>query len=161
MPNNKIQYHQQTKNIKRGYVYLLWFMSLLTLFAVYVVTDAVLSHRADSRLINVADRQRMRMEQIVKHILWISASKEEERIFTKTTIDISKPTSFYLSSDGYLDQFGGENNRKFMSKQFKDLLLQHADLPMSQQKEIITHTFEAWKKDGSQIDDVLVIGVRV
>lgn len=76
MSKTNVQY-EQTKNIKRGYIYSLWFMSLLTLFAVYVVTDAVLSHRADSRLINEAGRQRMRMEQIVKHIVWISASKEE------------------------------------------------------------------------------------
>ena len=88
--------------------------------------------------------------------------KEENRVFTKHTITIDSPTCFYIFSDGYIDQFGGENGGKFSSKRFKELLMEIHDLPMIQQQEILETKLEEWQgNDYNQIDDILVVGFRL
>ena len=87
--------------------------------------------------------------------------REQERIFTKTTIDISEPTTFYLFSDGYQDQFGGENDKKFMLATMKKMFLEIANLPMKEQQQIVATTFGKWKEGKEQTDDVLVIGLKI
>jgi serine phosphatase RsbU (regulator of sigma subunit) len=88
--------------------------------------------------------------------------KETERIFQKQAIDISQETTIFISSDGYADQFGGGNDKKFTTKKFKELLLQiHQENPETQ-KELLDTTLENWKgKGGKQMDDILVIGFKV
>ena len=76
-------------------------------------------------------------------------------------IDIQKGDMIYLTTDGYLDQFGGEDSNKYMVYQFRKLILSIADKDSITQKEIITNTFNEWKDDEDQIDDVCVFGVRV
>ncbi|MBP5683493.1 MAG: SpoIIE family protein phosphatase [Bacteroidales bacterium] len=70
-------------------------------------------------------------------------------------------TSIYMFSDGYLDQYGGVTNEKFNSQRFKELILANRTLPMPEQKEIITKTMEQWIGDRQQIDDFLVMGVKL
>jgi serine phosphatase RsbU (regulator of sigma subunit) len=87
---------------------------------------------------------------------------EAKRSYTKHIISIDQPTSFYLFSDGYSDQFGGEEGRKFMIKNFKELLLKIHTLPFDEQKTILDTTIEGWKGDHEkQLDDILVMGMRV
>lgn len=69
--------------------------------------------------------------------------------------------SFYMFSDGFIDQKGGKDNRKFMSKNFKNLLLEINDQAMYDQKEILEKALSDWMGDNSQMDDILVIGVRL
>ena len=89
--------------------------------------------------------------------------KEAARTFTTHQIDISQPTTFYLFSDGYQDQFGGPEGRKFMIKRFRNLLLEIHQKPMEEQKEILDQTIQYWMREGNeeQVDDILVVGVRV
>ncbi|MDX2306545.1 MAG: AAA family ATPase [Microscillaceae bacterium] len=89
------------------------------------------------------------------------AQRSGGRTFTKHTISLNAPTSFYIFSDGYQDQFGGEHGRKFMLKRFKQMLLEIHEKPMEEQKEIIEKAFYNWMGDSKQIDDVLVIGFRI
>ncbi len=96
---------------------------------------------------------------------------EEDRVFTKHTIQlpisydqllIKKPeTIFYLCSDGFQDQFGGAENRKFMVRRLRELLASVASLPMKEQKAVLYRTFEEWKGNYPQIDDVLIFGVKI
>lgn len=81
--------------------------------------------------------------------------------YQSETIKIDGTTTFYLFSDGYYDQFGGENGRKFMSKRFKDLLFSIHHLPMNEQQQQLEQKFNEWMGDNEQIDDVLVIGFRL
>lgn len=81
--------------------------------------------------------------------------------FTNNEIPIQKGDTFYISSDGYSDQFGGEEGRKFMSKKYKEMLLQIWNKPMDEQKEIIHKAHLDWKGHHEQVDDILVMGVRV
>ena len=87
--------------------------------------------------------------------------KEESRFFTKHRIDISVPTTFYTFSDGYQDQFGGELNTKFMSRKFRQLLFDKHQLTMPAQKESLEEILKNWKGSEEQVDDILVLGVKV
>lgn len=87
-------------------------------------------------------------------------SKDHE-FYTTHEIKIEKGDIIYSFTDGIVDQFGGEKGKKFMSKRVKELLLTVAELPMEEQKMKIEQAFMKWKGDLEQIDDVLVIGVRV
>lgn len=67
----------------------------------------------------------------------------------------------YLFSDGYADQFGGPNGKKFKYKLLKELLVEVSDLPISEQELRIAATFDQWKGELEQVDDVLIIGVQI
>jgi serine phosphatase RsbU (regulator of sigma subunit) len=86
---------------------------------------------------------------------------QEERIFTKYTVDISKPTSFYLFSDGYQDQYGEDSGKKLGAKFFKEMLFELHQLPAKEQGVILEERFEFWRGKEKQIDDVLVMGVQL
>jgi serine phosphatase RsbU (regulator of sigma subunit) len=81
--------------------------------------------------------------------------------FTNHEIDVEAGDSIYLFSDGYADQFGGEYGKKFMYRQFQELLTKGAALPMQEQMERIDTTLLRWRGDYEQIDDILVIGFRI
>jgi phosphoserine phosphatase RsbU/P len=88
--------------------------------------------------------------------------KEAHRTFTKHIIPIDKPTTVYLFSDGFPDQFGGPDDKKFMVKQLRELLLQIHQKPFAEQEEILDKTFEDWKNDDDkQTDDVLILGFKI
>jgi len=85
----------------------------------------------------------------------------KETEFTTTKFQLQKNDHLYTFSDGYADQFGGEDESKFMSKRFKKLLVEINNKTMQEQKNILMETFDNWKGKLSQIDDVLVIGVKI
>jgi serine phosphatase RsbU (regulator of sigma subunit) len=86
---------------------------------------------------------------------------EEDRSFTNHEIDIKKSDTVYLSTDGYADQFGGERGKKFMVKRFQEELLEIQNLKMEQQGEFLKTTIENWQGDLEQVDDILVIGIKI
>jgi serine phosphatase RsbU (regulator of sigma subunit) len=81
--------------------------------------------------------------------------------FTTHDIPINRSTWFYLFSDGYQDQFGGPDGRKFMAKRMKNMLTVNHHLPMKEQKAILDESMQDWLKGHKQIDDMLVIGCQV
>ncbi|MCD4834717.1 MAG: SpoIIE family protein phosphatase, partial [Bacteroidales bacterium] len=81
--------------------------------------------------------------------------------FTNHEIDIQKGDIIYIFTDGYIDQFGGPNSRKFKLVPFKEMLISIKDKSMSEQKEILDIEFAKWKGDHDQIDDVLVMGIKI
>ncbi|MCB9224896.1 MAG: SpoIIE family protein phosphatase [Crocinitomicaceae bacterium] len=86
---------------------------------------------------------------------------EELKPFTARTIEIEKGDMIYIFSDGYADQFGGPNGKKYKYKTFKNFLLSIAHLDADEQKSRLITEYEEWKGNYEQIDDVLVMGVRV
>jgi serine phosphatase RsbU (regulator of sigma subunit) len=88
---------------------------------------------------------------------------QTERNYTTKTIDCKIPTTFYLFSDGYQDQFGGKHNKKFSSKQMKALLLQNVEKNMATQQQVLANTIETWKlaANETQTDDITVIGLKI
>lgn len=92
------------------------------------------------------------------------ANKNETiRKFTKHIIPLERGMTFYLFSDGFLDQFGGSKKKKYGIKQFRALLFSIHDKPMQEQQEILDSTLNNWMEKGheTQIDDILVMGFRV
>ena len=85
----------------------------------------------------------------------------KERSFTNHRIQLQTNDILYLFSDGFIDQFGGENNDKFKTRRFKKLIESIHDEPMDRQKEILFEKFEDWRSGVRQLDDVLVIGVKI
>jgi serine phosphatase RsbU (regulator of sigma subunit) len=102
-----------------------------------------------------------------KELLEIKANKFSiggympDKKFTTHKLSINPGDTFYLSSDGFADQTGGEAGRKFMSRKLKELLISIQSHPMAEQKKILEKTFEEWKGENAQVDDVLLIGVRM
>jgi transcriptional regulator with GAF, ATPase, and Fis domain len=82
------------------------------------------------------------------------------RPFKKHSISTAGVDAFYLFSDGFQDQFGGVNDRKLRSNNFKKILLQIHKEPMKKQEELLEKAFNEWKGNTRQIDDVLVVGFR-
>lgn len=90
------------------------------------------------------------------------SSHLEENPFTNYEFELYKGDELYMFSDGFQDQRGGKNQKKFMAKKFKELLLQNSDRKMHEQKVILENTFETWKgKDNEQTDDVLIVGLKI
>jgi len=75
--------------------------------------------------------------------------------------DLKKGDSIYLCSDGYPDQKGGPNNKKFFYPPFRDLLVEVSQLPMKEQESKLENTIKDWMKGGEQIDDILIFGIRI
>lgn len=81
--------------------------------------------------------------------------------FTHHQILVFPDDSIYLFSNGYADQFGGPSGKKFKNAQFQQLLLSLQDLSMPQQKEALEETMESWKGNEEQMDDILVMGIKI
>lgn len=89
------------------------------------------------------------------------AIHETMKPFTNHWIDLKQGDTFYIFSDGFVDQFGGPNQKKYLSKNFKVTLRDLQAKTMYDQGAELDRIFEEWRKDVEQIDDVTVIGVRV
>ncbi len=81
--------------------------------------------------------------------------------FTLKKIKIRKNDHIYLFTDGFPDQFGGQNDKRYMIKRFRKLLLQINNEPLAVQRDILLKTFMEWKGDTEQTDDILVLGMRL
>lgn len=82
------------------------------------------------------------------------------KTFTNHRLPLLDIDTLYMYSDGYQDQFGGERNRKFMSRRFREMLIDMHEYDMSQQNEHLKQTLESWTNGHEQTDDILVMGVR-
>ena len=91
----------------------------------------------------------------------INSDTIKTKVFTNHKIKLEKGDAIYMFTDGYADQFGGEKGKKFKHSQLKGILIEIHGKTMKEQKNILEHHFEKWKGNLEQVDDILVIGVRV
>lgn len=84
-----------------------------------------------------------------------------DKSFTNHEVHLEIGDTFYIFSDGFADQIGGENNHRFTSERFKEVLLTICDQPLYEQKEILEKTLKEWMGGHAQTDDILIIGARV
>ncbi|HTA82303.1 MAG TPA: tetratricopeptide repeat protein [Bacteroidia bacterium] len=85
----------------------------------------------------------------------------DQKPFTLHTINLEEGDIIYMFTDGYADQFGGPKGKKFKYKQLQEIIIANAQKPMSEQKDILERTFVEWMGGLEQIDDMLVIGIKV
>jgi ligand-binding sensor domain-containing protein/serine phosphatase RsbU (regulator of sigma subunit) len=91
----------------------------------------------------------------------IGYEKREKQMFTKHKLQLQAGDMLYLFTDGFADQKGGPDKKKFYYKPFRQLFATIKNEPMNRQQEILYVTFNSWKGDIEQIDDVMVIGIRL
>jgi tetratricopeptide (TPR) repeat protein len=85
----------------------------------------------------------------------------EKKPFTSHSIELSEGDSFYIFTDGYADQFGGPNGKKFKTSALKNLLVSLKHETMEDQKQLLEEMFDKWKGTLDQVDDVCMIGVKI
>ncbi len=85
----------------------------------------------------------------------------DKKEFTNHSISLQAGDCVYVFTDGFVDQFGGHKRKKFMTRQFKDLLEKISTRSMKEQRDILESTIDKWRGELEQIDDILVIGMRV
>ncbi len=91
----------------------------------------------------------------------IGKHDKDDTSFTLHTINLQKGDVVYTLTDGFPDQFGGIKGKKFKHKHLKEFLLEIAHEPMQTQKQKLNASFESWKADLEQVDDVTLIGIRI
>jgi len=91
----------------------------------------------------------------------IGISFKMDKEFTRTEWIMDEEISYYLFTDGYIDQFNGHTGKKFLKKNLKQLLLEVQDHPMGKQKEILEERLLSWQGSSPQIDDILILGLKI
>mgnify|MGYP000684042100 CR=1 FL=1 len=133
----------------------------ISLCVIDKLKNQIIFSGAKNTLISIKDEE---LKEYKGSRFSIGGSIKTEGInFEDTIIKIDNKTSYYMYSDGYQDQFGGEKNKKFMRKRLKVLLQKNHKLPFQEQKQILETTLFDWQKTAniSQIDDILIIGFKI
>lgn len=91
----------------------------------------------------------------------IGHSSKDDKIFETIDFELKSGDQFYLFSDGYTDQFGGENVKKFNRKRLRSLLTSLTAKTSTQQKEELLFHFNQWKGKQEQVDDVCLLGIKI
>ena len=86
---------------------------------------------------------------------------KEEKRFEKIQLNASRGARLFLQTDGYQDQFGGEKNTKFLSRNYRDLLVATHAMSMHEQQSVLHDKFTEWKGQRKQTDDVLIVGIEL
>ncbi len=81
--------------------------------------------------------------------------------FTSYKVQLHKEDKLYLFSDGYVDQFGWRTGKKFKHVQFKQILLELNDVPIEAQKSVLEKTLNNWIGDLEQVDDIMILGIKI
>lgn len=102
-----------------------------------------------------------------KSIIELKANKyplgfysDVNKVFEEQVLLLQEEDELFLYSDGYADQFGGEHNKKFNKRNFKDLLHAVAQMPIGEQQGFLEYSINNWKQQTEQTDDILVLGIK-
>jgi serine phosphatase RsbU (regulator of sigma subunit) len=102
--------------------------------------------------------------KVIKGTKWSIGGRHlnNEVLYDSYRISIAQSTTFYMASDGFQDQFGGDENKKFLVSRFRELLYEIHSKPMATQKEMLEQTLANWMQGKyEQVDDILVIGFKL
>ena len=126
---------------------------------VYDVTKGIIHYSgANSPLYLIRDGE---LQRVDADKMPIGIHRSLDKTFTNHILTPGNGDLIYIFSDGYADQFGGEHGKKFKYRAFREMLLEIHREPLARQRGIIEERFDKWKGDNEQVDDVLVIGIRV
>jgi len=98
------------------------------------------------------------IEEIKANKVAVAGFTADNQIFDEHEIELNPGLKFYMTSDGYADQFGGEKGKKYMVKNMKEFILQHCNNPYTDQRDQLETELVSWMGPHEQIDDVCVIG---
>jgi serine phosphatase RsbU (regulator of sigma subunit) len=101
------------------------------------------------------------VEEIKSTKVAVGGLTEDDQRFESHELQLQEGDTFYIFSDGYADIFSGESGKKLTTKKFKQLLLDIQSKTMQEQEQYLDHFIEDWKAGTEQVDDILVIGIRI
>lgn len=101
------------------------------------------------------------VEEIKATKIAIGGLTEDSQHFDTHELKLQQGDTFYICTDGYADQFGGHTGKKLMTKKFKEILLEIQSKKMKEQEQHLDNFIENWKAGTEQVDDILVIGIRM
>jgi serine phosphatase RsbU (regulator of sigma subunit) len=90
-----------------------------------------------------------------------SFQEDKPQAYTNHSLELKAGDSIYLFSDGYVDQFGGPTGKKYKSNQLKQYLVTIQHLQMEDQREALEKNLESWRGNLEQVDDILMLGIRI
>lgn len=105
--------------------------------------------------------RRREVHELKPDKLAIASFLPESAHYSNTEFDLEPGDFIVATTDGYVDQFGGPLGKKFMRRRFRELIKELSSMPMAEVQQTLERTFDKWKGDEEQVDDVLVIAVRV
>jgi len=130
---------------------------------IYIIRDSSLVKEVDNEKIKIYSNNNSYLLYEFKPDKMPVSFCDNFKNFSEIKFEVRKGDIIYLFSDGFIDQFGGEtkDGKKFLSKNFKDLLLSIVDKSLKDQEIIIKNRFLEWKGNLEQTDDVLIIGIKI
>jgi serine phosphatase RsbU (regulator of sigma subunit) len=135
----------------------------LSLCAIPTKTNgsATISYAGANRPLWVIKKDSGLVEEIKATKVAIGGLTKDSQQFEQHDIHLNKGDTIYMFSDGYADQFGGPKKKKLMTGKFKDIILSIQHLSIKDQHDYLNDFIEKWMEGSEQVDDILVIGVKV
>lgn len=120
-----------------------------------------ISYAGANRPLWIVRKDAEQLEEIKATKLAIGGFTEEQQEFEQHQVTLKKGDTIYLFSDGYADQFGGVKKKKLMTGKFKDIIMNVQTLGLQDQKEYLDNFITGWMDGLEQVDDILVIGIKL
>ena len=121
----------------------------------------IVNYAGANRPIWIIRKNSLAIEEIKATKIAIGGLTDDDHFFETHTLQLEKGDSFYIFTDGYADQDGGERGKKLMTKKFKQILFDIKDYSMQEQEKHLDNLFENWRGKREQLDDILIIGIRL
>lgn len=123
--------------------------------------NRIVKYAGANRPLWIIRHKNVAVEEIKPTKVAIGGLTNESQYFDTHELKLQQGDTFYIFSDGYADTFSGQGNKKLTTKKFKEILLSIQDKSMREQEQYLNNFLENWKAGIEQIDDILVIGVRL
>jgi len=123
--------------------------------------NMIIQYAGANRPLWLIRKDQTTVEEIKGTTKAIGGFTEDEQHFDSHELKLNKGDTFYIATDGYADQFGGDVGKKLMTKKFKEILLSIQHQSMQDQQTHLNDFIENWKAEKEQVDDILVIGMRL
>nr|MBA3971551.1 SpoIIE family protein phosphatase [Bacteroidota bacterium] len=123
--------------------------------------QGIIKYAGANRPLWVIRKGQTTVEEIKATKKAIGGLTEDEQQFGSHELKLQRGDTFYIFTDGYADQFSGHNGKKLMTRKFKEILLDIQNKTMQEQEKHLDSFMESWKAGTEQVDDILVIGVRL
>jgi serine phosphatase RsbU (regulator of sigma subunit) len=123
--------------------------------------NCIVKYAGANRPLWIIRKGQSTIEEIKATKAAIGGFTHDDQHFETHEVKLQKEDVFYIFSDGYADTFSGKDGKKLTTKKFKEVLLQIKDKPMQQQGQHLESYIETWKAGTEQVDDILVIGIRL
>jgi serine phosphatase RsbU (regulator of sigma subunit) len=123
--------------------------------------EITITYAGANRPLWIARKDTSEIEEIKATKLAIGGFTEDEQEFEQHQVTLKKGDTIYLFSDGYADQFGGTKKKKLMTGKFKDIIMNVQTLSLQDQKDYLDNFIIGWMDGLEQVDDILVIGIKL